>query len=151
MVVAKRQGREKPAKMEQRKFRGLEWGPQVGQTALLAGLDSPVYIGQAQGEEKTQKEEPRGPESPCLSFLRVLWISMPLCLKDVFSFIFWITLISPRTITQTVWELWCAKGFNVYYSKFLLRRDRTEITLLWQYQTPLPPEKIRGLKQTLCT
>ena len=32
MVVAKRQGREKPAKLEQRKIPGLEWGPQVEQT-----------------------------------------------------------------------------------------------------------------------
>ena len=45
MAVAKRQGREKPAKIEQRKVRG----PQVEQPALLA---SPIYIGQAQGEEK---------------------------------------------------------------------------------------------------
>ena len=49
MVVAKRQGREKPSKIEQRKVQGLEWGPQVKQTALLA---SPIYIGQAQWEEK---------------------------------------------------------------------------------------------------
>ena len=50
MVVAKRQGREKPAKIEQRKVRGQEWGPQVEQTAILAG---PIYMGQAQGEAKT--------------------------------------------------------------------------------------------------
>ena len=49
MVVAKRKGREEPRKMEQRKVQGLEWGPQVKQTVLLA---SPIYIGQAQGEEK---------------------------------------------------------------------------------------------------
>ena len=36
MVVAKRQGREKPPKIEQRKVRGPEGGPQVEQTALLA-------------------------------------------------------------------------------------------------------------------
>ena len=29
MAVAKRQGREKPAKIEQKKVRGLEGGPQV--------------------------------------------------------------------------------------------------------------------------
>ena len=46
-VVAKR--REKPAKIEQRKVSGPEWGPQVKQTALLA---SPNYIGQVQEEEK---------------------------------------------------------------------------------------------------
>ena len=45
MVVAKKQGREKPTKIEQRKV----CGPQVKETALLA---SPIYIGQAQGEEK---------------------------------------------------------------------------------------------------
>ena len=45
MVVTKRQGREKPMKIEQRKV----CGPQVKETALLA---SPIYIGQAQGEEK---------------------------------------------------------------------------------------------------
>ena len=49
MVVAKRQGREKPEKIEQRKVRGQEYGPQVEQTALLA---NPIYIGQVQGEEK---------------------------------------------------------------------------------------------------
>ena len=50
MVVDKRQGREKPGKIEQRKVQGPEGRPQVGQTALLAG---PIYTGQAQGEEKT--------------------------------------------------------------------------------------------------
>ena len=49
MAVPKRQGREKPAKEGQRKACGLEWGPQVEQTALLA---SPVYVGQAQGRDK---------------------------------------------------------------------------------------------------
>ena len=53
MEVAKRQGREKPVKIEQRKVRGSEWGPQVEQIALMAG---PVYIGQAQGEGKTYKK-----------------------------------------------------------------------------------------------
>ena len=47
MAVAKKQGREKPVKIEQKKVRGLEWGPQVKQTTLLAG---PINIGQAQGE-----------------------------------------------------------------------------------------------------
>ena len=48
--MAKRQ-RKKPVNIEQRKVRGpgLEREPQVKQTALLA---SPIYIGQAQGEEK---------------------------------------------------------------------------------------------------
>ena len=51
MVVVKRQGREKPTKIEQRKVLGPEGGPQVEQTTLLA---SPIYTGQAQGGgEKT--------------------------------------------------------------------------------------------------
>ena len=49
MAVAKRQRRGKPIKIEQRKVRGPELGPQVKQTALLA---SPIYLGLAQGEEK---------------------------------------------------------------------------------------------------
>ena len=49
MAVAKTQTREKPTKIEQKKVRGLEWGPQVKQTAFLA---SPIYIRQAHGEEK---------------------------------------------------------------------------------------------------
>ena len=49
MAVAKRQRREKPVKIEQRKVWGPEWEPQVKQTAFLA---SPIYIGRAEGEEK---------------------------------------------------------------------------------------------------
>ena len=77
MVVAKRQRKEKPAKMEQKKIQGLESEPQMKQTALLA---SPVYTGQAQGEEKKHiKEEPK--LNPSL-----LWVGPPSCLEDVFSF-----------------------------------------------------------------
>ena len=53
MAVAKRQRKEKPGKIEQRKVWGQEWGPQVKETALLA---SPIYIGQAQGEEKKREK-----------------------------------------------------------------------------------------------
>ena len=56
MGVAKRQGRERPVKIEQRKVQGLELRPQVEQTALLP---SPVYIRQAQGEEE-KKHVKRG-------------------------------------------------------------------------------------------
>ena len=49
MAVAKRQGKEKPVKIEQRNVPGPEWEPQVKQTAFLA---SPIYIGQTWGEEK---------------------------------------------------------------------------------------------------
>ena len=77
--------REKPAKIEQRIVRGPEQGPQVKQTALLA---TPVYIGQAQGEEKGYKRGAKG-RGCCLSALCVFWVSMPSHLeKDIFSFIF---------------------------------------------------------------
>ena len=54
MAVSERQRREKPTKTEQRKVQGLEGGPRVKQKALLA---NPVYIGQAQGEEKKHKKK----------------------------------------------------------------------------------------------
>ena len=49
MAVAKRQRKEKPAKMEKKKIWGLEWEPQVKQTTLLAG---PIYTGRAWGRIK---------------------------------------------------------------------------------------------------
>ena len=72
-------------KIEQRNVRGPEWGPQVKQTVLL---DSPIYIGQAQGEEeKTYKKRSQNWASD-LSSLCILQVSMPSCLEDVFSLIF---------------------------------------------------------------
>ena len=47
MAVAKRPGREKPAKIEQRKVFGRKEGPQVKQTTLLPG---PIYLRQALGQ-----------------------------------------------------------------------------------------------------
>ena len=52
MAVAKRKKQEKPKKIEQWKAQGLEWGPQVKQTALLA---SPIYIRRLRGGEETDK------------------------------------------------------------------------------------------------
>ena len=82
MAVAKRQGREKPPKIEQRKVRGLERGPRVGQRAVLAG---PVHTGQAGvGAAGGGKHIKRGAKGPGLSLL-VFGVGMPSCLKDVFS------------------------------------------------------------------
>ena len=78
MAVAKRKGRQKPMKLEQRKVQGLEWGPQVKQTALLA---SPIYTGQVQGEEKKHKKRSQNWARASLPF----WVSMPSCLEDGFS------------------------------------------------------------------
>ena len=79
MAVAKRQEREKPAKIEQRKFQGPEWGPQVEQTAVLA---SPIYIGQVQGEEKPYKKRSQWARglSLCLSFFLSPASELSLCL-----------------------------------------------------------------------
>ena len=88
MAVPKRQGREKPWKIEQRP----EWGPQVGQTALLA---STIYKGRPRASEKHKKRSQRAgvggslPRALCFFLsLCVFWVGMPSCLKDVFSFIF---------------------------------------------------------------
>ena len=80
MAVPKRQRREKPTKIEQRKVRGPEWGPQVKQTALLA---SPLYIRQAQGTEKNHKKRS---QIELGASLWVFWVGPPSRLKDVFSF-----------------------------------------------------------------
>ena len=53
MVVAKRQRKEKPAKMKQKKIQGLGWEPQVKQTALL---DSPIYIVSEEQKKHTKRE-----------------------------------------------------------------------------------------------
>ena len=50
MAVAKRKKQEKPKKIEQWKAQGLEWGPQVKQTTLLA---SPIYLRRLRGGEET--------------------------------------------------------------------------------------------------
>ena len=81
MAVAKRQGREKPGKIEQRKVQGLEGRPQVGQTALLAG---PMYVGQAQGR-KNIKRRAKGPGLSLL-FATLGWHALiPGCIFLLFS------------------------------------------------------------------
>ena len=95
MAAAKRPGRGRPGKTEQRKVWGLEWGPLVEQSAFLA---SPIYIGQARGRKKTYKkrsERARGLSLPqaqahslSLAPLHTFWVNMSSRLKDVFSFIF---------------------------------------------------------------
>ena len=121
MVVAKRLGKEKPPKIEQRKGQRPEWGPQVDQTALLA---SPIYIGQAQGEEKTYKK--RSDRARVLSLLFVslgrhalmpwgcifLLFSIKLSCNAHLRAITW-SVQERRAITWYVQELWRAEAFNV--------------------------------------
>ena len=131
MVVAKRQGREKPVKIEQRKVQGPEWGPQVEQIALLLAQFTQVRL---RGRKKYIKRGAKEPEvflrrscrlsisfspslppslSLSLSPLHVFWVGMPSHLEDVFSFYFLnktellhgaVTLICPRAIIVSVWE-----------------------------------------------
>ena len=83
MAVAKRQGRENLLKQIKGRSedRGLgpERGPQGEQRALLA---SPVYIGQAWGEEKTYKKRSQragGLSLPCVSlYFLSLFLSLSL-------------------------------------------------------------------------
>ena len=64
MSVAKRQRREKPAKIEQKKVQGPELGPQVKETALLA---STVYTRQPQGRRKIIKRGAKIDPGPLFS------------------------------------------------------------------------------------
>ena len=56
MAVAKRQGREKPTKIEQRKVKGRseDWSEDLRKNKQHSWL-SPICIGQVQVEEKTYK------------------------------------------------------------------------------------------------
>ena len=90
MVVTKRQRKQKKKKerkkkkIEQRMVQGPEWEPQVKQTALLA---SPIYIGQAQGEEKkAYKKRSQNWATGFFSFC-IFWVGLPSHLEDVFSFL----------------------------------------------------------------
>ena len=60
MAVAKRQGREKPAKIEQRKVKGRaeDRREDLRKKEQHSWL-SPICTGQAQGEEKTYKRRSR--------------------------------------------------------------------------------------------
>ena len=82
MVVARRQGREKPAKIEQRS-EGLRWNNSTP--------GSPRLHGAGPGEGETHNRGAKGPGaslSLTLSSLCVLWVGMPSRLEDVFSLIF---------------------------------------------------------------
>ena len=72
-------------KTELGKVRGLEWGPQVKQTALLA---SPIYIVQTQGEEKKTYKKRSQNWPGGFSSLCGFWVGTPSHLKDVFAFAF---------------------------------------------------------------
>ena len=109
MAVAKKQRREKPMKIEQRKVRGPEWEPQVKQTALLA---SPVYIGQAQGEEKKTHKKRSQNWTGGISSLCIFWVGQPSHLEDIFSFACQI-------------KLNCNCLFNIY-AEYIMRNSGLE-------------------------
>ena len=78
MVVAERQGREKPAKIEQ--GRSEDPSEDLGQNKEHSWL-AQFTEGRPRGGE-TYKEEPKGQGSS----LHVFWVSMPSHLENVFSF-----------------------------------------------------------------
>ena len=139
MAVAKRRGRDKPVKIEQKKVQGPEWGPRVEQTALMAG---PVYIGQAQGEGKTYEKRSQRARGLCPACVHCLPLSLSLSLFSLHVGSAWahaLRMYFPLFSKgnwgsyNTVPELWRPEGFNVRCFKFLLRRSRTEeIRLTWQ-------------------
>ena len=87
MAVAKRQGREKPAKIEQRKVKGRS-EDRTGRTAVLAKPN--LHRAGPGGRKKTYKK--RSQRALSLSLLHAvalfsshLWIDVPSRLEDGFS------------------------------------------------------------------
>ena len=137
MEEAKRQGREKSAKIEQRKVQGLEWGPQVEQTAFLA---SPIYIEQTQGEEKTYKKRSRRAGGLSVSHACSFFLSLSsLHLLGRHALTpqgcIFLCFLNKTDLSKN-YNTDCLRAvmrFNVCRFKSLLWRDRTEeITLPWQ-------------------
>ena len=142
MAVAKRQGREKPVKIEQRKVWGLEWEPQVEQTALLA---SPIYIGQAQGEGKKKniyKVEPKdwGFLARLCTFSLSLSLSpYPPCLALSLSLLFSSFGSATKESTCSVADLSSIPGLGRSSGE---RRERLPTPVFW-------PREFHGLFMTL--
>ena len=134
-TVAKRQGREKPRKIEQRKARGPEWGPQVRQTALLA---SSIYIGQAKEEEK--KHIKRGAKIEPGAFLFFESLGWPALTPGGCIFLYFlnktglqhraVTLVHPRAVA-----LVCLKAvmlIHLWLQIFVvMRQNQGNYTLPW--------------------
>ena len=83
MVMAKRQGREKPAKIEQRT--GVRTS---GGTNSIPGWPHLHSAGPGGGKRHI-KRGAKGPwVSLSVSSLCIFWVGIPSCLEDAFSFIF---------------------------------------------------------------
>ena len=73
MAVAERQGREKPRKIEQRKVKGRSEDLSEALRQNRQHLASPVYMGQARGEDKAYKK--RSQRARALSLARACtWV-----------------------------------------------------------------------------
>ena len=108
MAVAKRQRKEKPMKIEQRKVQGpegnLRWAPSLHRVS--SGWGEKIH------KKKSQKLSP----SVSLSSLLFFCVSLRSCLRDVFSFVFQIQLSCNTELYH----------WSIHHFKFLLRWDRTE-------------------------
>ena len=80
MAEAKSRGREKPAKIEQRKVKGRSEDHQSEDLRYNKQHSwlSPICIGQAQGEEKTYKRRSQSTFSLSLPLVRALFLSLSL-------------------------------------------------------------------------
>ena len=87
MTVAKRQGREKPVKIEQRKVKGRskDWSEDLRKNKQHSWL-SPICIRQAQGEEKTYKRRSHNALSLSVSRVHGLSLSHSLFLPCAYAF-----------------------------------------------------------------
>ena len=146
MAVAKRQGREKPAKTEQRKVKGRS-RTRVRTSGRTALLTKPNLHGAGPGGRKKHiKRGAKGlslflPHAAGALFSSRLWIYVPSRLEDGFSCFLLnkIELICLRAITRSVRDLRAITksvqdpravplrgGFNVRHSKSLLWRDKNQ-------------------------
>ena len=113
MAEAKRRGREKPSKIEQRKVKGRSedhWSEDLRSNKQHSWL-SPICIGQAQGEEKTYKRRSQSTFSLSTPRACALSLSLPLSLFRM--------LASSSTLLSS--HLWAGMpshfedGFSCYF------------------------------------
>ena len=93
-AVAKRQGREKPAKIQQRKVKGRseDWSEGFRQNKQHSGLAQFTQGRPRRRRKQLKKEEPKGSLPPSHTLARSstlislhLWVGMPSCFEDGYS------------------------------------------------------------------
>ena len=110
--MAKRQGREKPEKIEQRKVKGRseDQSEDFRQNKQHSWL-SPIYIGQAQMEEKADK---RRSQSVCS--LSLLWAALSLSLSLFLCLPLPCTLLHSLLFESLGWHALTLRGWILLLS-----------------------------------